>query len=608
MKERLFLFFKYALFWYLFFVFSRLLFLFYHFKESRVLPLFDWLRIFGYGFKLDISTTGYIMILPALFIIFTCFFNGKLLYWLMNIYTLIVLTALVILTLADLELYSFWGFRLDTTPLLYMDNKQAMFASVSVVSVLLSVVLIAVLVFLAYRIYLNWIAAKIKNIRYNYQSGMLFPVIAAALFIPIRGGFDVAAVNVSTAFFHTNQFANQAAINCIWNVGFSLSEMNDAGKRFDFMKQKEAEKIFDSLYIDKGETNFILKTKNPNIIIIALESFTSKGIEVLGGRKGITPCINELVHEGILFDHFYASGDRTDKAMVALIAAYPAQPTTNIIKFPHKLKNLPFITSGLKNRNYHSAYYYGGSIDFANYRTLLNMAGFEKIITKDDFNKHANDSKWGAFDEYVFDRLLEDTPDGENHFFKFLFTLTSHPPYTIPIQPLLKGSDDDSKFLSSMNYTDRCIGDFIKKAKTKKWWANTLIILVADHGVNLPGNTANHEAIKFTIPMLWLGGALAVQDTVVEKYASQTDLLKTLFCQLDIPFENKFGKNIFSSGSRSFAFYTFNNGFGYVTDKYTMIYNNITGNFIQKSGKYKQADSNPCKAYMQVLSEDFRLK
>ena len=37
-----------------------------------------------------------------------------------------------------------------------------------------------------------------------------------------------------------------------------------------------------------------------------------------------------------------------------------------------------------------------------------------------------------------------------------------------------------------------------------------MVILVADHGTIIPFNTPNHAAEKFQIPMIWLGGALAM--------------------------------------------------------------------------------------------------
>jgi hypothetical protein len=38
----------------------------------------------------------------------------------------------------------------------------------------------------------------------------------------------------------------------------------------------------------------------------------------------------------MLFTNVYASGNRSDKGMVAILSGYPAQPTNSIIKIPKK--------------------------------------------------------------------------------------------------------------------------------------------------------------------------------------------------------------------------------------------------------------------------------
>ncbi|MBK7028574.1 MAG: sulfatase-like hydrolase/transferase [Bacteroidales bacterium] len=63
-----------------------------------------------------------------------------------------------------------------------------------------------------------------------------------------------------------------------------------------------------------------------------------------------------------------------------------------------------------------------------------------------------------------------------------MLTLTSHEPFDIPVEPLMKGTDMESKFLSSLHYTDMAIGNFIREAKQRTWWNNTLVVIIADHG------------------------------------------------------------------------------------------------------------------------------
>ena len=53
--------------------------------------------------------------------------------------------------------------------------------------------------------------------------------------------------------------------------------------------------------------------------------------------------------------------------------------------------------------------------------------------------------------------------------------------------------------------------------------------------------------------MLWLGGALNIRDTIINKIGSHTDIPATLLSQLDLPSEDfQFGKDLFSNDSKSF--------------------------------------------------------
>jgi len=89
----------------------------------------------------------------------------------------------------------------------------------------------------------------------------------------------------------------------------------------------------------------------------------------------------------------------------------------------------------------------------------------------------------------------------------------------------------------------------------------------------------------FKIPMLWLGGALSIDSLNVNTIGSQIDLASTLLNQLDFNTQQfKFSKNLLSNGCKSYAYYAFNNGFGFVTDSTTIIFDHTSKKFIKKEG------------------------
>ena len=116
-------------------------------------------------------------------------------------------------------------------------------------------------------------------------------------------------------------------------------------------------------------------------------------------------------------------------------------------------------------------------------------------------------------------------------------------------------------------------------------YKNTLFVFIADHGHRLPGNDPNYVVSKFKIPMVWIGGALAVDSLNVKTTGSQVDFATTLLKQLDFSTNRfKFSKNLLSEGCKSFAYYVFNDGFGFVTDSSSVIFDHTSKKFIEKNG------------------------
>jgi phosphoglycerol transferase MdoB-like AlkP superfamily enzyme len=336
-----------------------------------------------------------------------------------------------------------------------------------------------------------------------------------------------------------------------------------------------------------------------------VESYTSKIVEVVGGIEGVTPRFNELSKEGILFNNIYSSGDRTDKGAVSIISGYPAQPRTSIMKFPKKTYSLPFLNKEFKKKGYDTYYIYGYDLDYANFRSYLINANFDMIKSSKDFPEDAPNSKWGIHDHAVLNKIIEDLDHVPEPFFVCSMTLSSHEPFDVPMKPVFSGGLNE-QFFNSAYYTDKSIGEFIDQAKGKQWWNNTLIILIADHGSRLPNNDQNYAKGKFKIPMLWLGGALNVTDTVISTVGSQTDIPKTLLNQLEMSATSyEFSKDLFSDEVKSFAFYTFNNGFGLVGEDFDLVYDHDAGHYMTKNGSFTKSHQETGLAYMQKLFWDF---
>lgn len=609
MKKRLAFLLGYLCMWLLFFIFFKIIFLIYHADQSSELAFPFILGIFKHGFRLDLSFSSYISAIPFLLISLSVLFPIKFIRPVIKYYTIFVAILITLLCVIDLELFKAWGFRLDATPLIYLDTPNEMWASAGASPIALLLFILLVVAGLFIFSYIKWLDPIISlTKKVSFLTFPFFLLISASLIIPIRGGLQLAPLNVSDAYFSNNNFANQAAINVPWNFFNAVSRKTyDKTNPYVFMEEDVAKEIL-SEHLNMGDANnvSVLRTTRPNVLLIIWESLTAKAVETLGGVKGITPNFDQLTKEGILFTNFYASGDRSDKGIVGILSGYPAQPTQSIIKLPSKAAKLPSLSKSFAAAGYNTSFYYGGELEFANIKAYLVSGGFNNIIGKDSFSSKDWNSKWGAHDHVVFDKILADMHEQPTPFFTTVFTLSSHEPFEVPMESHIKGSDEESLFLNALYYTDQSLGDFIQQLKRMPFYDETLVIILADHGHRMPLSSRNHEKEKFHIPMLWLGGALIPKDSVISTYSSQTDLAATLLTQLELPTAAyEWSRNILSPGTNPFAHYVFNDGFGHVSNNGYEVFDNISKKFIIGDASLDADEAKFSKAYLQLSYQDF---
>ena len=599
----------YGLSWILFFQLFRILFLAYHSQKSVELGGSLLVQSMLHGLRMDISFAGYIIMVPTLLIAATGIswnWYEKMLVWFSGIVTFFI----VILTVFDLELFRAWGYRIDASSLIYLKTPKEALASMGAAPIIPLLLLLAGLYFLVLRVLLT---IQKRTIPFFQRSSpvftaLLFIFLAGTLIIPIRGGFQLAPMNESAVFFSDKSFANYAAVNVPWNYSRSvLHEGYNKKNPFVYFEDRKANEEVAALYQHNPVHDQIIKTGNEpvNVLVIIWESFTAKVVSRLNGVPGITPQFDALIKDGILFTNMYASGNRSDKGMVAILSGYPAQPTTSIIKIPTKTVSLPSLPREFRNAGYTTSFYYGGETEFANMKTYFLQQGFNSIVDKNAFEEKDMNSKWGAHDHVVLNRLLTDLDKQKQPFFTTIFTLSSHEPFEVPVNTVIPGNDPEHLFLNAHHYSDQSIGEFIRQAKTKSWWANTLIVILADHGHPLPEKPAS-KPNEFHIPMLWLGGVLEKKNITIDTLCSQTDLASTLLNQLNLPSKAfSWSNDIFMPKRIPFAYFAFTNGFGWMKPDGFIVRDNIGGNITEKGGALKPVETDYGKSYLQASFGDY---
>jgi len=605
---------RFLAFWFLFFTLLRALFLAYHAAETPQLSAGVIFSLLARGARMDLSAASYLALLPTLLLAFAPLIPARAMKVGLRVYSYLAIGFAALLATTDLELFSKWGARVDSSLLPYLRTPSEAAASAESSPIaLLALVLIALIAIgiYGYRKVVDAHADEAPGGRL-YRTALPLLLTGLLLVVPIRGGLQWTPLNPSSTYFSHSDFANQAGLNVAWNFLHSLTirDYRTSNPYASAIAEPEARQLVDSLlHTTDSTTRRLLRVKRPNVILIIWESGTAKVVQRLGGLPNITPHFDALSHTGVLFDAIYASGNRSAKGLAAILSGWPAQANAPILSSPARAARLPGLAEDLAHTGYHTGFYYGGELEFADFKSYLVAHGFDRIVGENDFDRKDWSSKWGAHDHVVLARLLADARTFPRPFFTVLFTLSSHEPYDVPMKTEIAGSTEQSRFLNAHVYTDRSLGNFIAAATHESWWDSALVIIIADHGHPLPKlpPPAGEEASQlYHIPMLWLGGALAVRDTVVTVVGSQVDVAPTLLAQLGLAHaQYKWGKNLLAADVRPFAFFSYLDGFGWVDARGRIVYGYNTRQVMQRTPGADQREVRAGEAYQRLTYQDF---
>lgn len=582
----------------------------------------EMIPVMYHGLRIDLSMAGYLMLLPGLLLLANVWIRQEFIRPIFNAYMGLIAAATALCFVLNTVLYPYWCFPLDSMPFFYFFTSPTdAFASASPWEILLGIIALAGITIL------NWWLLhmpKPKRDRYGrrdyrnegldchrtHTSIILF-LMTGLLILPIRGGFTVATTNTGTAYFSQLSYLNHSAVNPMFSLFESLTRQQDYDKLYRYMDEDEANKIFSSMVSQSDENTYPILNKEarrhaPDILLVVMESFASDLLPSIGTQKNVAVCLDSIAQQGILFTRFYANSFRTDRGLVAILSGYPAQPTMSIMKDPNKSSHLPSISKSLvKYKNYQTAYYYGGDINFTNQRSYLISQGFQRITSDQDFPIEQRLSKWGVHDHIVADKLMYDIehekPTG-HPMLRVFQTSSSHEPFEVPYSRL------QDKRLNAFAYTDSVMGAIVRRYRKLPQWKNTLIIFVPDHVGGYKEHLDNGDRSRYQIPLILTGGAIE-RPMKIKLIGSQQDIAATLLGQLGVEHKDfLFSKNMLSDATPKFAFFTVNDAFGVVSEENSLIFDNKSKKVLYDKGAIHGYNIKRGQAYLQKLYDDISKK
>lgn len=519
------------------------------------------------GFCFDLATLSYLS-LPAVLLSFlqpkqitqSSFFNQ--LRW------ILCGGFIFLLLLLCISEYLFWqefNTRFNFIAVDYLIYRNEVIGNINqsypVKLILLCLVIItAFILFLLQKIYRlnnNIINIKQKGIRLIFSVFCVFIV------------WNTLSIDLLNRLFR-NSYSQELAVNGLYGF-FSAVHNNELDYEQFYLTIPHNKAIHILNQLKQGRNpnhssvttsgNVLLK-KPKNVVLISVESLSASYLGAYGNTKGLTPNLDHLAGEGLVFQHMYATGTRTVRGLEALSLGLPPIPGQSIVRRPHN-HHLSTVGEYLEQQGVKTAFIYGGYGYFDNMNDYFSGNDYQ-VFDRTQFTveKELKGNIWGVADEALFEnsiRYINTVSKQSKPFFMHIMTTSNHRPYTFP-----KGRVDmpQGERESAVKYTDYAIGRFMRLAKSQTWFDETLFIIIADHCASVAGKT-KLPIEKYHIPLIFYGPKI-IASGKVDKLVSQLDLPPTILHLLDYQGENQFfGENLFTHSSLARAFISNYQSLGY---------------------------------------------
>lgn len=301
----------------------------------------------------------------------------------------------------------------------------------------------------------------------------------------------------------------------------------------------------DATYVSDDPHDLTRAIRNPeperhlNVVLISVESLSADYMGVFGNDEGLTPNLDRLADHSLFFEDMYANGTRTVRGLEALSLSVPPTPGDSLVKQKHN-EGLFSLADIFNQRGYVSEFVYGGYGYFDNMDYFFAHNGY-KDVDRRDIPAAAtihSENVWGVADEdlYTLAMAQMDTIHAAGKpFFLHIMTTSNHRPYTWPAGRVDMPQGERG---GAVKYTDWAIGDFIRRMRTKPYFADTVFVITADHCAASSGST-RIPLNRYHIP-LYIYAPAHIAPRRVGRMMSQVDVAPTLLGLLHFSYRSRF--------------------------------------------------------------------
>jgi hypothetical protein len=313
-------------------------------------------------------------------------------------------------------------------------------------------------------------------------------------------------------------------------------------------------------------------TGTPNLVFIQLESLSAQKTSLFGNPLDPTPFLKKLGEGGIRFENFHVVMENTSRSMFATLFGIPdVSSVQNATRNPLLVDQYTPVST---LTDYRKFYFLGGSANWAQIRAAMKHNVKDATLFEEGSYQSPVVDVWGISDADLLLEAHQILLKQDGPFWAYVQTSGNHPPFTLPKHhPDFRKQDPDARSLhdagfvspqeyNSVRFMDYSLKTYFEKAKDSPYFANTIFVLWADHGVPRGAVDTRYGDLLMQIhhiPLVIYAPGLLKGGRSESVVGSQMDILPTILSMMGRRVElQTLGKDLFDPAfSRKAAAFTF---------------------------------------------------
>jgi len=557
---------------------SRLVFYFLNYSNFSDPNIWETIKLFIAGIQYDIaSVLAFNILFIILYLLPGSYLFHRKFHTIMKILFIVVNGIILVSNFADCEYFKFVNKRTtaDILPYIFLSDDLVTLMPRFIRDFWYLFLIWFSTIFALWYFYPKQVKPG-KNIQipwFNYIYQGIFSVLLLGVFLIGFRGIRLKPLRIIDAARYTET----KNIPLVLNTPFTILKTigNNQLTEIKYFTKNEAKSFFNPVKDYSSNENF----RHQNVVILILESFSKEYIGALSGNEEYTPFLDSLIQHSLVFPNAFANGKRSIEAMPSIIASLPTLMTSSYISSGYATNNINSLASLLKNKEYHTSFFHGGSNGTMGFDNFAHAAGVDEYYGMNEYgNSKDFDGNWGIFDEEFLQFYATKLNSFKEPFFSSVFTLSSHHPYTVPEKYKGKFKKGPLKILEAVGYSDFALKRFFETASKMPWFENTLFIITADHTSQPIKPEYKTNLGQFRVPLIFFHPADSSLQGKKDLITQHLDIMPSVLDWLGYnePFIS-FGNSILDPMEDHFAL-TFQNGiYQFIENGYTLIYNQNEG-------------------------------